>query len=228
VSKLLVSVRSVDEARAALEGGAAVIDVKEPENGPMGRADVAVWRSVREAVAGAVPVSVALGELWEWTGAGLEPSVFSNLAFRKLGLSGAGPDWVQRWSVLRRAWGPGPSWVAVVYADWPAARAPHPDAVLDAALAADDCAGVLIDTWDKARPSPVERSWASWLARARAGGRFIALAGGLGEADILRLAPLAPDLFAVRGAACRRGDRRAPIERERVARLVRAAGSGSR
>ncbi len=230
MAKLLVSVRSVDEARAALEGGAAVIDVKEPGRGPLGRADVDVWQSVRQAVAEAAPVSVALGELREWTGAGvvLERSVFSGLAFRKLGLSEAGPDWRECWSALRRAWGPGPSWVAVVYADWPEARAPHPDAVLDAALAVDDCTGVLIDTWDKSRPSPVDRSWASWLARARGGGRFIALAGGLGEADILRLAPLAPDLFAVRGAACRRGDRRAPIDRDRVARLVRAAGFASR
>jgi hypothetical protein len=229
VAKLLVSVRSANEARAALEGGAAVIDVKEPDRGPMGRADLPVWHAVRQAVAEAVPVSVALGELREWTAAGvaLDPAVFSGLAFRKLGLSRAGHDWVERWSALRRAWGPGSAWVAVVYADQNEAGAPHPDAVLDAALKADDCAGVLIDTWEKSRPSPVDRSWSPWFARARAGGRFVALAGGLGEADMVRLAPLAPDLFAVRGAACHRGDRRASIDPDRVARLVHAAGSGS-
>jgi uncharacterized protein (UPF0264 family) len=227
VAKLLVSVRSADEARAALEGGAAVIDIKEPDRGPLGRADVKVWQSVRQAVAGVVPVSVALGELREWTAGRLDLSVFSGLAFRKLGLSGAGRDWVQRWSALRDAWGPGPAWVAVVYADWREAGAPHPDAILDAALAVDDCAGVLIDTWNKAQPSPVDQSWASWVARARGRGGVVALAGGLGEAEILRLGPLAPDLFAVRGAACQRGDRRGPIDPDRVARLVRAAGFAS-
>jgi hypothetical protein len=230
VAKLLVSVRSADEARAALEGGAAVIDVKEPDRGPLGRADASVWQAVRRVVAGAVPVSVALGELREWTGrtfAEFDTHAFAGLSFRKLGLSQAGPVGLVRWSALRRAWGPGPGWVAVAYADWPGAGAPHPDAVLDAALAADDCAGVLIDTWDKSRPSPVDRSWASWFARARDGGRFIALAGGLGEAEIRRLAPLGPDLFAVRGAACHRGDRRAPIDPDRVARLVHAAGEAA-
>ena len=36
---LLVSVRSADEAIAALAGGADVIDVKEPNRGALGAAD---------------------------------------------------------------------------------------------------------------------------------------------------------------------------------------------
>ncbi|GIS63269.1 MAG: hypothetical protein CM1200mP2_54940 [Planctomycetaceae bacterium] len=35
---LLVSVRSGQEARAAIEGGCAVLDVKEPAHGPLGMA----------------------------------------------------------------------------------------------------------------------------------------------------------------------------------------------
>ena len=35
----LVSVRSPEEALAALEGGADLIDVKEPSRGPLGAAD---------------------------------------------------------------------------------------------------------------------------------------------------------------------------------------------
>ena len=38
MSGLLVSVRNVEEALAALEGGASLIDVKEPSRGPLGRA----------------------------------------------------------------------------------------------------------------------------------------------------------------------------------------------
>src|SRR5262249_6225382 len=40
--RLLVSVRDVREAEAALAGGADLIDIKEPAHGPLGRADDAV------------------------------------------------------------------------------------------------------------------------------------------------------------------------------------------
>jgi uncharacterized protein (UPF0264 family) len=216
---LLVSVRSAAEAVAALQGGASVIDVKEPDRGPLGRADPAVVRAVWTVVPAGVPVSVALGELIE---PGAPPADGAGIAFCKLGLAGSGPDWLPRWLAYRRATGPGPGWIAVAYADWETAAAPAPDAVLDAALATG-CAGILLDTWSKDRPGPVDGSWSDWIVRARRGGLLVALAGGLDAAAIRRLALLRPDLFAVRGAACSGGDRRAPIDPDRVAQLVRAA-----
>src|SRR5216683_1627996 len=81
---LLVSVRSVDEAEAALNGGAALIDVKEPSRGSLGRADDETLAGVLRCVAGRGPVSAALGELVE--GSGL-PAV-KGLRFTKWGLSG--------------------------------------------------------------------------------------------------------------------------------------------
>ena len=63
---LLVSVRSADEARTALAGGATVIDVKEPERGPLGRADPATWRAAnpveRADLRPEVPVLLMHGE----------------------------------------------------------------------------------------------------------------------------------------------------------------------
>src|SRR5215212_6095908 len=53
---LLVSVRNVEEAHRALEGGAALIDVKEPSRGALGRADDNVIAAVVAAVAGRRPV----------------------------------------------------------------------------------------------------------------------------------------------------------------------------
>lgn len=232
---LLVSVRSAREARDALTGGASVIDIKEPDRGPLGCAEARVWREVRAVVPAAVPVSVALGELSEWDVGerpAPTPDAFEGLTYRKLGLAGVGigDRWERAWADLRRACGPGPSWIAVVYADWSVARAPHPDAVREAAQAADDCAGILIDTWDKSRPSPLsaDPTWRGWFARARRGRPLlIALAGGLDETAIARLAPLGPDLFAVRGAACVAGDRRAGIDPRRVARLSRVIAAQS-
>jgi uncharacterized protein (UPF0264 family) len=224
VAGLLVSVRSTDEALAALEGGAAVVDIKEPGRGPLGRAEVATWSAVRGVVPRATRVSVALGELAEWDGEILPASAWSGIAYRKLGLAGTGPDWAARWAEVRDR-NPGPPWVAVAYADWTEARSPEPDAVLDEALSVPDCVGLLIDTWHKGRPSQVDDSWFPLISRAKAAGRLVALAGGIDHDAIRRLAPLGPDLFAVRGAACAGGDRLSAIDPARVAALVRLAGS---
>jgi (5-formylfuran-3-yl)methyl phosphate synthase len=225
---LLVSVRDEIEAAAAVLGGARIIDVKEPSRGPLGRSDPGAWIAVRRVVPSSNPMSIALGELIDlerdrtaFASEGLE-----GIGFRKVGLAGlAGdPDWPRRWSRLISAW-TGPPWVAVAYADHERADAPDPDQVIDAALDHPSCMGLLVDTWAKGPASPLEPSaaWQERLGRARAGGLLVALAGGLSESDLLRLAPLAPDLFAVRGAACREGHRLGPIDPERVARLARLA-----
>jgi uncharacterized protein (UPF0264 family) len=238
VAKLLVSVRSAVEAREALAGGAAIIDVKEPARGPLGCAGSSIWREVRRAVPARVPVSVALGELTEWLGpdrAALPPGCWTGLAYRKLGLAEAGWSWRDRWRELREELdqeaeaGPvgasgSPAWVAVAYLDWEAARAPDPGSIIRAAAEIEGCRGVLFDTWDKARRAPVAADWGRWIARVQGSGRFVALAGSLDVEAIRRLRPLEPEVFAVRGAACAGGDRRAAIDRERVARLVEAAG----
>ena len=230
MAKLLVSVRSKDEALAALAGGAAIIDVKEPMNGSLGRAPLDVWREVREVVASPNPVSVALGELDDWLGfdaAKIPPGSWAGLAYCKLGLAHAPADWIDRWRDLRQrlaeSGSSSPAWVAVVYIDWQAAGAPAPDAVIEAARAIDECHGVLFDTWDKSRASGINLTWKPMVELVRDSGRFVALAGSLDVEAIARLAPLAPDILAVRGAACAGGDRLAPIDAERVAVLARAA-----
>lgn len=226
---LLVSVRSAAEARAAWRAGAAVIDVKEPGRGPLGAADPEVWAAVRSALPPSVPVSIALGELEEFAARPrpLPPAeCCAGINYCKVGLAGMGgqarAEWLDRWTELRQRWRGVPAWVAVAYADWELAHAPHPDDVLEAALGSD-CVGILIDTWDKSRPSPIDLSWKRWVNHARSRGRFVAIAGGLDERSIPRLAALEPNLFAVRGAACRGGDRNGPIDPVRVACLASAA-----
>ena len=66
-------------------------------------------------------------------------------------------------------------------------------------------------------------TWKPMVDRVRDSGRFVALAGSLDVEAIGRLAPLAPDIFAVRGSACAGGDRLGPIDSERVSILARAA-----
>ena len=234
MAKLLVSVRSRAEALAALAGGAAIIDVKEPTNGPLGRAPVPVWCEVRDVVPRPIPVSVALGELAdEFAGNTVEVprDAWTGLAYCKLGLANAPEDWQERWRDLRRRLAERsssvPDWVAVVYIDWKAASAPAPDAVIDTACAIESCRGVLFDSWDKSRCARIDITWKPEVERVRASGRFVAIAGSLDVEAIRRLAPLAPDIFAVRGSACEGGDRLGPIDAERVSLLARAASSPS-
>src|SRR5437879_1712661 len=93
--KLLISVRSAAEAESALAGGAALIDVKEPERGSLGRASDATIAEVIACVAGRAAVSAALGELLD---AGSVPYPDARLAFMKWGLAGAAMagDWQLR------------------------------------------------------------------------------------------------------------------------------------
>jgi uncharacterized protein (UPF0264 family) len=225
VSRLLVSVRSGEEALAALEGGAALIDVKEPSRGPLGWARNREVMEVVRVVAGRCPVSAARGELFE--GAPL-PRCLSELAYLKWGLRGAGcsrRDWraaLGRRVQYLRARG-ACRVVAAAYADWRLALAPPPDEVLDFAI---ECgAGAfLIDTCKKGGATLLDWLDLTALARLRQrcrdAGMRIALAGSLGLEQIALLKPLAPDWFAVRGAACVEGDRKAGIDPARVRELA--------
>jgi uncharacterized protein (UPF0264 family) len=97
---LLVSVRDAAEALEALEGGATLIDVKEPSRGALGRADDQVIRDVIEAVGGRVPVSAALGELAE----AVPQTIPVGLTFAKWGLACAVSfDWETRMHAISTA-----------------------------------------------------------------------------------------------------------------------------
>jgi uncharacterized protein (UPF0264 family) len=225
-----VSVRSVDEARLAQVGGASIIDVKEPDQGPLGRAVFSVWREVRTAVKAGFPVSVALGELIEWLGP-LSPvppeGAWQGISFRKLGLAGVRSDWRLAWEGLqsRLDEASGPPWIAVIYSDWQTALAPHPEEILGVALESASVAGVLVDTWNKGQRLPLEPDdlrWIDTFSRDRRG-KLLVIAGSLGFDSIPQLEPFAPDIVAVRGAACVGGDRHAGIDPLRVARLAKAA-----
>jgi uncharacterized protein (UPF0264 family) len=227
---LLVSVRSAAEARWAAGAGAALIDVKEPDRGPLGRAECGVWREVSQALPPSIPLSVALGELSDWLGPNqpaLPADAWASISLRKLGLAGTTTYWRQDWRGLRSRLGEDerPAWIAVVYADWQSASAPDPDAIVDAACESPSIVGVLVDTWSKIEPFRVDAAWIAWARRVRAARLTLAVAGGLNRESIPGLARLAPDIIAVRGAACVEGRRRGVIDPRRVAELAIAVAA---
>ena len=226
---LLVSVRNADEARAALTGGADVIDVKEPSSRTVGggrcrgrgRCCSRGWRTCAS--------QRGPGELLEVRG---EVAPGAGIAFAKIGLAGCGRhvDWPQLWLAVIAKWPASTRPVAVVYADWHTAAAPPPVAVLTEA-AATGCPALLIDTWDKSRGGLFDH-WsaqevAQFCQRTQAAGIAVVLAGSL-QLDSLKFAVVCrPDLIAVRGAACDDG-RLGTISAQRVRKLKRSLRSASK
>lgn len=220
---LLVSVRSAEEARAALTGGASLIDVKEPARGSLGAAGPSVWSEVAAAVAGRVPLSAALGELLDENRP--DPRLLgSAYQFAKLGLSGCArhSDWPARWSAAVALLPTETASVAVAYADWHVPDAPEPMEIVEVAPRAG-CQALLIDTFDKSAGDLFAHLGAGELRRliaeARKSGLLVVLAGSLSSVTVSQAAQLSPDLVAVRGAVCR-GSRCAKVEEHLVRELA--------
>src|SRR5690606_11370280 len=103
---LLVSVRTVAEAVAAIEGGCDLLDIKEPRRGSLGAADPATMTAICEATrhfADRPRISVALGELAEWHDDRPIPKLPAPIRFAKVGLQGSQDDvnWPRKWRLLR-------------------------------------------------------------------------------------------------------------------------------
>ncbi|MFM7035449.1 MAG: (5-formylfuran-3-yl)methyl phosphate synthase [Planctomycetia bacterium] len=243
---LLVSVRNATEAAAALDGGAAIIDIKEPAAGSLGAATPDVIASIAAAVAGRAPLTVAAGELrdemsnpgrtlrWftaikEHLGAAGGP-VSAVPAAVKLGLAGMTAhrptDWKDAFHETMRGMSAETATVAVAYADWMRVAAPDPRDVV-AAGAEAGCDVFLIDTADKSHASLLRAcdhdDLARWIAAGRAAGMAVAIAGRLAIDELPLVRPFAPDVVALRSAVCF-NDRSGPVDVSLVRRAAAEVG----
>lgn len=226
--RLLVSVRNVEEARSALLGGADIIDVKEPARGSLGRADAdvtAAIASLPEVIDSAAPLSAALGEVHEIRPQDVVP-LSSSVRFAKLGFARLRYDaeWIARWVAVRDAYNRAAAsplgWIAVIYADALNAQSPTPQAVI-AAAASTGCAGVLVDTFSKTsgqlQTYAHPRLLAQWARAVQTRDMMFAIAGRLSAHHLPCLAPVSPDVIAVRSAVCEGEDRLAAVSSQCVA-----------
>ena len=205
--RLLVSVRNVFEARAALAGGADIIDAKEPRNGPLGVVSSDELLRITAAVGSAAPVSAALGDLCE----GNVPdratvARMAGVAFVKAGFAGMRGRQRLEQDVLRLARAAHPSAVVLVaYADFDIADAPPPAEILGLA-AHVKAAGILLDTYGKDGAGLTSLMHActltTFVSRAKVAGSFVALAGQLTLEDIETVHDVGADVIGLRGAAC--------------------------
>lgn len=252
--KLLVSVRNAAEARAALQGGCDILDVKEPARGALGMADVATITEIvtqSRAYVPPAPVSVALGDAAEWAPDRPLPRLPEGIAYLKLGtarLQGCASWEASFGALLRRfeeiskspvdadpestaaiAGGFAPAWIAVAYADWQTARGPAPSDVI-AAASACGCAGVLIDTFSKGRLRLLDWLDGSRLdslaEQARSLRLTFALAGRLQAGDLPQVLAAGPDIVGIRSAACLDGVRSSAIDATAVRAFREALHAG--
>ncbi len=230
--QLLISVTSADEIKAALQGGAGIIDVKNPAEGALGAAPAATLIELHRRLPPDRLSSAALGESDSAPGAlALAGYGAASLGVRyvKLGLRTADPaEAVALLQTVRasiKLANPACGLIAVGYAD--ATRINALSWQLLPALAHEaGIEGGMIDTALKDGPRLfdycTEADLRQWLADCRQFGLLCALAGSLEAVDLPAIVRLQPDVVGFRRAACR-GDRvNGRVEADRVAALRRA------
>lgn len=231
--RLLVSVRNVAEAIMAFDGGADIVDIKDPSRGSLGRASTSTILGIshHHQLQGHIPVTAALGELKDLDihqcarlGRELESS---GLSLVKVGTSGLADEdrGRSKFFSLHRLMEENsdrPMLMPAAYADAERAQAPSAWEVLK--WASETTARfLLVDTFVKdgfGFFSWIDRNeYAELWDACREASIRLAVAGSLRENDFELLFDHPPDVVAVRGAACSGHYRQAEIDPNQVRRL---------
>jgi len=233
--RLLVSVACAVEANAALDGGADIVDAKDPRSGALGAVSSETFREIAGAVADRRPVSAAIGDAADEFTIERTASGFAagGAAFVKVGFSGischarvaALAAAAQRGLADARPLADGGpergGLVLVAYADYQSVGSIDRDALVNIA-ARHRAIGILLDTADKRGPGLIalvgRHDLSAWIARAQASGLLVAVAGKLAADDLLFASDAGADIAGVRGAACE-GGRTGRVSAERVRQL---------
>jgi uncharacterized protein (UPF0264 family) len=218
--KLLVSVRSVEEALLAAEGGADFIDLKEPGAGALGGLPITTIRAIVDALrrqGRGLPVSATIGDVpmhdGERVAAGVATVGACGVDYVKVGIERV----PQARAVLD----------ALARSERPTVPVFIADKGLDAAHVAHACTlgfpGVMVDTADKHAGSLFDVLSMDELHRfvgtVRGAGAMVGLAGALRVKHQALLKRLAPDFAGFRTAVCA-GDRSSALDPRRLQDLT--------
>jgi uncharacterized protein (UPF0264 family) len=232
--RLLVSVVNEKEAFNAVEGGAHIVDVKNPKEGSLGANFPRVIRGVREAVPGNVEVSATIGDLPNLPGtaslAALGAAV-SGAEYIKAGLFGVkkASEALYLLREVCRAVKEHSSSLKVIaagYADYRSVGCLNPLKLPEVACAAG-ADGVMVDVKLKGLGNSVFRFLSKGelkklVDRAHELDLIAAIAGSLNKADVPSLCTLGADIIGVRGAVCAGKDRlNGVVQAELVREFVR-------
>jgi (5-formylfuran-3-yl)methyl phosphate synthase len=219
--KLLISVRSVEEALLAARGGADFIDLKEPRHGALGALPLATIRDCVAALRGCgLPVSATIGDASKDIADAVQRVADCGVDLVKVGIE---RNEAAR-ELLTMLAGCGRSVVPVLLADRGL------DARLVAHAAGLGFAGLMVDTADKRAGSLFDCVPPSELGHfidcARVSSLMCGLAGALRVEHLPQLMALAPDFAGFRTAVCG-ADRSAALDADRLRALRQAASCGT-
>ncbi|HIH43712.1 MAG TPA: (5-formylfuran-3-yl)methyl phosphate synthase [Candidatus Methanoperedenaceae archaeon] len=229
--KLLVSPVNIAEALAAVNGGADIIDVKNPREGSLGANFPWVIKSVKDAI-GDASLSATIGDF------NFKPGTASLAA---LGAAVAGAEYIkvglydiktkeQAVELLRgvaravKEHDPGKKVVAAGYSDYGRIGSISP---LELPSLCSDAGAdiVMMDTGIKDGRSTFEflseKELKMFVSAAHRHGLLAALAGTIKFQDAPALRRISPDIVGVRGCVCG-GDRNTSIRQELVSELKSA------
>jgi uncharacterized protein (UPF0264 family) len=227
--RLLVSPMNIEEAQIALDGGADIIDVKNPEEGSLGANFPWAIRDVVELAAGRVPVSATIGDMDFKPGTASLAALGAALAgaeYIKVGLLGVktadqANEMLCRIVKAVKDFDSKKKVVSAGYSDYSRVGSISP-MLLPEASAAAGADLVMVDTAVKDGRSTFEFMSESdlreFISSGRACGLDVAIAGTIGFQHLHLLKRLDPDIIGVRGIVCG-GDRKGSIRADLVERL---------
>lgn len=228
--QLLISVVDEKEAKSAVDGGADIVDVKNPREGALGANFPRIIRRVRQNTPSGVPVSATIGDAPDKPGATALAALGAavcGVQYIKVGLYGT-KEPQQAIFLLKevclavREHDSGIKVIAAAYADAHRIGALPPLVSPSVAIEAG-ADGCMLDTAVKDRTSLFSHlgddELGDFVKNCHNLGLLCALAGSLGEADIPRVSKIGPDIVGFRTAACL-GDRiKGRVDAEQVNRL---------
>jgi uncharacterized protein (UPF0264 family) len=232
--KLLISPMNEKEAQEAVDGGADIIDVKNPKEGPLGANYPWITKHIRELTPKSIEVSCTIGEA---------PNLPATMSLAALGAATTGVDYIKiglqgtktveeavnlLGSVTKAAksFNASIKVVATGYAD--AERINTIKPLLVPKIAHDAQADVaMIDTAIKDGKNLftflTTDQLRNFVESAHSYGLKAALAGSLRKEDLPTVYALGADVVGLRGAACTHSDRvNGRITKEKVQELVEA------
>ncbi len=209
--RLLVSVRSLGEAREADVAGVDIIDVKNPSEGALGAGSPILVEKIRRSVKSR-EVSATIGDL---------PNLPGTASFAAFGAAASGADYVKvglygcsairsavklSREVTKAVRSVGAKVILAAYADYKRFGGLNP-MCLPYVASASDADGVLVDVAHKDGSCVFDYLSLEDLKRlssgARALGLISALAGGLKASDVETVYHLGFQVMGVRRAACK-------------------------
>jgi len=230
---LLVSPKNVEEAMEAIEGGAHIVDVKNPPEGSLGANFPWVIKDIKNILPDNLLLSATVGDV---------PYKPGTVSLASLGVAVSGADYIKV-----GLWGPKNYYegvevmknvvkavksvdenkivVAAGYAD--AHRVGAVDPLIIPKIARDSgCDVAMLDTALKDGKTLFdhldEKLLKEFIDETKSYGLKSALAGSIKKEEIAILKKLGCDIVGVRGAACSKGDRNeGTIQKDLVKELVK-------